>query len=105
MEATILEILIKSFKNNEPVSIQERNKVWEALEGDTKDIAIEQLESEGYALGNSLWNTDDLSDILEERGLEMSEEDKLDYLNNILSNDWITGEVWEAITINLEENF
>ena len=102
MEATILEILIKSFKNNEPVSIQERNKVWEALEGNTKDIAIEQLESEGYALGNSLWNTDDLSDILEERGLEMSEEEKLKFMNDMLSTDWVTGEIWESIYTNLD---
>lgn len=102
MEATILEILIKSFKNNEPVSIQERSKVWEALEGDTKDIAIEQLESEGYALGNSLWSTDDLSDILEERNLEMSEEGRIKFLNAILSTDYITGEIWESIQINLD---
>lgn len=102
MEATILEILIKSFKNNEPVSIQERSKVWEALEGDTKDIAIEQLESEGYALGNSLWNTNDLSDILEERNLEMSEEGRIKFLNAILSTDYITGEIWESIQINLD---
>lgn len=102
MEATILEILIKSFKNNEPVSIQERSKVWEALEGDTKDIAIEQLESEGYALGNSLWNTDDLSDILEDRGLKMTEEEKLKFMNDVLSTDWVTGEIWESIYTNLD---
>lgn len=102
---TTLDLLVKAYKGG-VLTEQEISQVNSELEISedygNKHIAIGHLESEGYALGESLWMADDLDSVLEDRGLEMSEEEKLTYLNKILSNDWITGEIWEAIKINLD---
>ena len=97
---TTLELLVKNFQGEKLTEkeIQQVNKALEEV-GDYSynSIAIEQLEDEGYALGNNLWHINDIS----EEGDFMSEEQKLRFLNNILSDDYIKQEINEAIQMSL----
>lgn len=100
---TTLELLVKSYKG-ENLTDQEISKVNRDLEDfDTLNhVAIEQLEDEGYALGDSLWHISDLDSILKDRGIEMGDEERLSYMNEVISNDWTTGEIFEGLKMGLE---
>lgn len=100
---TTLELLVKNFQG-EKLTEQEILKVNRDLEDfDTLNhVAIEQLEDEGYALGDSLWHISDMDTILEDKEIEMGDDERLSLMNQILSNDWITGEIFECLKMGLE---
>lgn len=100
---TTLELLVKSYIG-ETLTEQEILKVNSDLEVfDTLNhVAIQQLEDEGYALGDSLWHISDMDSILEDRGIEMGDDERLSYMNEVISNDWFTGEIFESLKMGLE---
>lgn len=100
---TTLELLVKSYQG-ETLTEQEILKVNRDLEDfdSLNHVAIEQLEDEGYALGESLWHISDMDSILKERGIEMGNDERLSYMNAIISNDWNTGEIFEGLKMCLE---
>lgn len=95
---TTLELLVKNFQG-EVLTEKEINQVNEAIEDfdNLSHIAIEQLEDEGYALGENMWHIDDLPEDCD----DMDKEQKLRFLNNILSDDYINQEINEAIQMSL----
>ena len=100
---TTLELLVKAYQG-EALTEQEISKVNRDLEDfdSLNHVAIEQLEDEGYALGDSLWHISDLDSILEDRGIEMESNERLSYMNGIISNDWTTGEIFEGLKMGLD---
>lgn len=93
---TTLELLVKNFQGKE-LTKEEIQQVNEAIEIDYTNIAIEQLEEEGYALGENIWNISDLPEECE----DMDNKTKLVFLNQILSDDYIVQEINDAIGMAL----
>lgn len=95
---TTLELLVKNFQGKE-LTKEEIQQVNEAIEIDYgyNSIAIEQLEEEGYALGENLWHIDDIP----EDGDYMDKKQKLRFLNQILSDDYLVQEINNAIGMAL----
>ena len=43
-----------------------------------------------------------MDSILEGRGIEMGNDERLSYMNEVISNDWTTGEIFEGLKMGLE---
>ena len=72
-------------------------KLTEELRLSKIETAKKYLESQGYFTAN-LWNVDDVK-----QSYDVSDEEALDVLEDAMTSDWVTSQIFEAIDIVAEE--
>jgi len=68
-------------------------KLTEELRLSKIETAKKYLESQGYFTAN-LWNVDDVK-----QSYDVSDEEALDVLEDAMTSDWVTSQIFEAIDI------
>jgi len=72
-------------------------KLTEELRLSKIETAKKYLESQGYFTAN-LWHVDDVK-----QSYDVSDEEALDVLEDAMTSDWVTSQIFEAIDIVAEE--